>query len=133
MKKIMLFMLALLGISNADVTNVAVTKAFLNKPIKIIDIRTPAEWAQTGIVKGAYPIMFFNEKGEAKEDAFLVRLNKIVKKNETFAIICRTGSRTTAIAPFLDQKDYNVINLQGGMMKLMQDGYKPVPYRVSSR
>lgn len=133
MKKIMLFMLALLGISNADVTNVAVTKAFLNKPIKIIDIRTPAEWAQTGIVKGAYPIMFFNEKGEAKEDAFLVRLNKIVKKNETFAIICRTGSRTTAIAPFLDQKDYNVINLQGGMMKLMQDGYKPMPYRASSR
>ncbi|MGW8169560.1 MAG: rhodanese-like domain-containing protein [Sulfurovaceae bacterium] len=131
MKKIMLFMLALVGISNADVTNVMVTKAFLNKPIKIIDIRTPAEWAQTGIVKGAYPIMFFNEKGEAKEDAFLVKLNKIVKKNETFAIICRTGSRTTAIAPFLDQKDYNVINLQGGMMRLMQDGYKPMPYRAS--
>ncbi|MBN2721688.1 MAG: rhodanese-like domain-containing protein, partial [Campylobacterales bacterium] len=83
------------------------------------------------IVKGAYPIMFFNEKGEAKEDAFLVKLNKIVKKNETFAIICRTGSRTTAIAPFLsDEKDYNVVNLQGGIMKLMQDGYKPVPYRA---
>jgi rhodanese-related sulfurtransferase len=133
LKKILLTILAISAIVNADVTNVVVTKAFLNKPIKIIDIRTPAEWAQTGIVKGAYPIMFFNEKGEAKEDAFLVKLNKIVKKNETFAIICRTGSRTTAIAPFLDGKDYNVINLQGGMMKLMQDGYRPMHYRVSNR
>ena len=130
MKKILLTIAMIAAIANADVTNVVATKALLNKPIKIIDIRTPAEWAQTGIVKGSYPIMFFNEKGEAKEDAFLVKLNKIVKKNEKFAIICRTGSRTTAITPFLDEKDYDVINLQGGIMKLMQDGYKPVPYRI---
>jgi len=133
MKKILLAIAMLSAIANADVTNVVATKAFLSKPIKIIDIRTPAEWAQSGIVKGSYPIMFFNEKGEAKEDAFLVQLNKIVKKNETFAIICRTGSRTTAIAPFLDEKDYNVINLQGGIVKLIQEGYTPVPYRASRR
>ncbi|MDY0195119.1 MAG: rhodanese-like domain-containing protein [Sulfurovaceae bacterium] len=130
MKKIFLLFSILTLLIHADVTNVVATKAFLNKPIKIIDIRTPAEWAQSGIIKGSYPIMFFNEKGEAKEDAFLVQLNKIVKKNETFAIICRTGSRTTAITPFLDEKDYNVINLQGGIIKLIQEGYKPVPYRA---
>ena len=73
--------------------------------------------------------MFFNEKGEANTDAFLAKLNKVVKKNEKFAIICRTGARTTSIAPFLDEKDYNVINLKGGMMKLIQEGYKPTPYR----
>ncbi|MDD3774867.1 MAG: rhodanese-like domain-containing protein [Sulfurovaceae bacterium] len=131
MKKILLAISIISAIANADITNVVATKSFLAKPIKIIDIRTPAEWAQTGIVKGSYPIMFFNDKGEAKPDAFLVQLNKIVKKNEKFAIICRTGSRTAAIAPFLsDEKDYNVINLQGGIMKLMQEGYKPVPYRA---
>jgi len=131
MKKILLAISAISAIANADITNVVATKSFLAKPIKIIDIRTPAEWAQTGIVKGSYPIMFFNDKGEAKPDAFLVQLNKVVKKNEKFAIICRTGSRTAAIAPFLsDEKDYNVINLQGGIMKLMQEGYKPVPYRA---
>ncbi len=130
MKKILLTILAISAIVNADVTNIEVNKAFLAKPIKIIDIRTPAEWAQTGIIKGAYPIMFFNEKGEANTDAFLVRLNKVVKKNEKFAIICRTGARTTSIAPFLDEKDYNVINLKGGMMKLIQEGYKTTPYRA---
>ncbi len=115
--------------ANADVTNVVVSKAFLAKPVKIIDVRTPSEWASMGIVKGAYPVMFFDERGEAKEAAFRAKLNKIVKKNEKFAIICRTGARTAAIAKILDS-DYDVINLQGGMVKLMQEGYKPVPYKA---
>ncbi|MBD3807659.1 MAG: rhodanese-like domain-containing protein [Epsilonproteobacteria bacterium] len=129
MKKIFFGFLAMAAMANADITNVPVSKAFLGRNIKIIDIRTPAEWASTGIIKGAYPIMFFDEKGEAKETAFRVKLNKIIKKNEKFAIICRTGARTAVVAKILDS-DYDVINLQGGMVKLMQEGYKPVPYKA---
>lgn len=128
MKKILLAFLATIALANADVTNVVASKAFLGKNIKIIDVRTPGEWASTGIIKGAYPVMFFDERGEAKEAAFRAKLNKIIKKNEKFAIICRTGARTMAIAKMLDN-DYDIINLQGGMSKLMQDGYKPVPYK----
>ncbi len=128
MKKILLALLATMALANADVTNVVASKAFLGKNIKIIDVRTPGEWASTGIIKGAYPVMFFDERGEAKEAAFRAKLNKIIKKNEKFAIICRTGARTMAIAKMLDN-DYDIINLQGGMSKLMQDGYKPVPYK----
>lgn len=129
MKKILLALLAISAMASADATNVVATKAFLAKSIKIIDVRTPGEWASTGIVKGSYPIMFFDERGEAKEAAFRAKLNKIVKKNEKFAIICRTGARTAAIAKILEN-DYDVINLQGGMVKLMQEGYKPVPYKA---
>lgn len=128
MKKILLALLATIALANADVTNVVASKAFLGKNIKIIDVRTPGEWASTGIIKGAYTIMFFDERGEAKEAAFRAKLNKIIKKNEKFAIICRTGARTGAIAKILDN-DYDIINLQGGMSKLMQEGYKPVPYK----
>ena len=128
MKKILLAFLATIALANADVTNVVASKAFLGKNIKIIDVRTPGEWASTGIIKGAYPVMFFDERGEAKEAAFRAKLNKIIKKNEKFAIICRTGTRTMVIAKMLDN-DYDIINLQGGMNKLMQDGYKPVPYK----
>ncbi|MDD5405916.1 MAG: rhodanese-like domain-containing protein [Sulfurovaceae bacterium] len=131
MKKILLAILSITAIVNADVTNIVVDKTFLSKPIKIIDIRTPAEWAQTGIIKGAYTITFFNEKGEVNTDAFLAKLRKVVKPNERFALICRTGNRTTMVSEYLsNEKDYNVINLKGGMMKLIQDGYKPVPYRA---
>ena len=129
MKKI-LFGLLLLGTSLfAELKNIWVTADFLKKDIKIIDIRTPGEWRQTGIVKGAYTIMFFDEKGNYDVDKFLKTLNNIVKKDEQFALICRTGSRTADIAKFLSsQHGYKVINLGGGMMKLIQEGHKPVKY-----
>ena len=105
------------------------TQDFLNKNIKIIDIRTPGEWRQTGIVKGAYTVMFFDEKGQYNIEKFLTSLNKIVKKDEQFALICRTGSRTADISKYLSTEyGYDVINLGGGMMKLIREGYRPVKY-----
>lgn len=131
MKKIILAIFALLSFVNADIQNVVVNKAILSKPMKIIDIRTPAEWSKTGIIAGAHTIMFFDEKGNMKTDAFEAKLRKIVKKNEPFAIVCLTGSRTAVAAQFLsEERGYeNVINLQGGMSKLIREGYKTTPYR----
>ncbi len=114
----------------AELQNIWVTKDFLNKKIKIIDIRTPGEWRETGIIQGAHTIMFFDEKGKFNVEEFLAKLNKIVKKDEQFALICRTGSRTAEIAKFLsNQLGYKVINLGGGMMKLKHEGHQPVPYK----
>jgi rhodanese-related sulfurtransferase len=108
-----------------------VTKEFLekNKNMKIIDVRTPGEWVETGIVKGSHTIMFFNEQGQFNVPKFLDALNKVVKKDEKFALICRTGSRTFEISKFLAYKlGYDVVNLAGGIEKLMKEGYQPVPY-----
>jgi len=114
----------------AELQNVWVTKDFLKKDIKIIDIRTPGEWRETGVVKGSYTIMFFDERGKFNVPEFLEKLNKVVKKGEQFALICRTGSRTTEISRFLSAElGYNVINLRGGMMKLKHEGYIAVPYK----
>ena len=106
-----------------------VTESFLQKNIKIIDIRTQAEWRETGIVNGAYTLMFFDEQGNYDIEKFIKNLNKIVKKDEQFALICRTGSRTLEVSKFLSSTfGYRVINLVGGMMKLTHEGYKPVKY-----
>ena len=130
MKKILFILLITVTALMAELQNVWVTKDFLKKDIKIIDIRIPGEWKETGIVKGAYTIMFFDEKGRFSVPEFLAKLNKVVKKDEQFALICRTGSRTAEIAKFLSSElGYNVINLGGGMMKLKQEGYRPVPYK----
>jgi len=113
----------------AEVQNVTVTQDFLKKNIPIIDVRTPGEWKETGIVKGAHTIMFFDDRGAYDVDAFLKQLNKEVETDKPFALICRTGSRTTMISDFLDKKlGYKVINLKGGMMELLRQGYKPVSY-----
>ena len=130
MKKIVLALLLTFTSLIAELQTVWVTPKFLNNKMKIIDIRTPSEWKETGIVKGAYPIMFFNERGNFNAEKFVAQLNKVVKKGEKFALICRTGSRTTMVSQFLANKlGYNVVNLKGGMMKLIQEGYRPVRYK----
>ena len=105
------------------------TESFLNKHIQIIDIRTPAEWRETGIVKGSTTIMLFDEEGNYDVPKFLKALNKVVKKDERFALICRVGSRTGMVSEFLSKDmGYKVINLKGGIMKLISEGYRPVRY-----
>ena len=130
MKKIILSFLVLSAMLMAELTQVWSTPGFADKGIKIIDIRTPAEWKETGIVKDSYTIMFFDERGDFNLESFLRQLNMAVKKDEQFALICRVGSRTGMVTEFLSEKlGYKVINLKGGIMKMIHEGYKTVPYR----
>jgi len=129
MKKIVFALLLLATSLFAELKHVWATEGFLKKDIKIIDIRTQGEWIETGIVAGSYTIVFFDENGNYNAPKFLKELSKVVKKDEQFALICRTGSRTGMISEFLSKDiGYKVINLKGGIKKLIQDGYKPVRY-----
>ncbi|UPT76799.1 rhodanese-like domain-containing protein [Sulfurovum sp. XGS-02] len=114
----------------AELYQVWATPEFAEKNMKIIDIRTPAEWRETGIVKGSYTIMFFDEKGNFNVPDFLEQLERVVKKDEPFALICRVGSRTGIVSEFLSERlGYKVTNLKGGIMKMIHEGYKTVPYQ----
>ena len=127
MKKIIFGLLLLATALFAELKQEWATQEFLKKDIKIIDIRTPAEWRETGIVNGSYTIMFFDEQGNYNVPEFLKALDKAVKKDEQFALICRVGSRTGMVSEFLSKDlGYRVINLKGGIMKLISEGYKPV-------
>jgi len=130
MKKTLLGVLLLGSTLFAEVTNTPATIDFIKaKKMKIIDIRTKGEWIQTGIIKDAKLITFFDEKYGYDTEKFMTALNKVVKKDEQFAIICNSGSRTKLIANFLGNKlDYHVVNLVGGMSKLLQEGFKPEFY-----
>ena len=129
MKKILFGLLLLATSLFAELKQEWATEKFLQKNIKVIDIRTPAEWRETGIVKGSTTIMFFDEQGNYDVPKFLKALDKVVKKDEQFALICRVGSRTGMVSEFLANKlGYKVINLKGGIMKLISEGYRPVRY-----
>ena len=130
MKKIIYIIFFGITFSMAQVEQIWATPDFVKKDIKIIDIRTPFEWHETGIIKNSYLIMFFDKKGHFDLENFLSQINKILKKDEKFALICRVGSRTGMVAEFLSDKlHYNVINLKGGIMKMIRKGYKTVPYK----
>ncbi len=101
-----------------------------NSPMKIVDIRTPMEWKQTGIVPGCHTIMFFDETGNYDAETFLSEMDKLGGKEVEIGLICRTGSRTAQVAGFMAQQGYNVKNLAGGVMKLMGEGYELAPYKA---
>ena len=126
-----LFGLLLLGSTLfAEVIERPATVEFINNSkMKIIDIRTEGEWIQMGVIRNSILLTFFDERGGVDTDLFLEELNTVVTKDEQFAIICNTGSRTKLISNFLGKKlDYKVVNLTGGMMKLFKDGFEPEFY-----
>ena len=132
MKRVFLALIFLNLTLFAEVKNLYISQELLSQNIPLVDIRTEGEWRETGLLKGAIPIVFFSERGEPLINSFLSQLNQKVDTRKPFAIICHTGSRTSVIAPWLSKElGYNVINIKGGMeyatkgVKLPTYPYKP--------
>ena len=80
--------------------------------IKLVDVRTPQEWNETGIPLPAHAISM-HQKG------FLEKLNKLVGNDKTapVAFICATGSRSGYVVKELKKLGYtNVMSVAGGML-----------------
>ena len=129
MQKIIIILSLFISSIFAEVINEYPTQELLNSGIKIIDIRTPQEWKETGLVKGAIPITFWYADGSYNLSLFMSTLQKHIKQGEKFALICHVGSRTSEVSAFLSQ-EYNmkVVNLLGGMEYLHKKGYKTEKY-----
>ncbi len=89
----------------------------LGKDTVLIDIRTPEEWAETGIIPGSKKIMFFDNRGGYDAQKWMEEFTKYVKdKEQPFVLVCRTASRTKMVGQFLEQQGYkNVYDLKGGI------------------
>ncbi|OIP56362.1 MAG: sulfurtransferase [Helicobacteraceae bacterium CG2_30_36_10] len=130
MKNIFLLLLILSASLFAELTNEYASQKLLDDKTPVVDIRTPPEWIETGLLKGAIPIMFFNERGDYNIEKFLTELNKKVDTTKPFALICRTGSRTKILSQFLSKEmNYKVINLKGGMMLAKGKNLPTVSYK----
>lgn len=129
MKYLLLFFLFFSPFLHAEYIAEPYSKALLDNKIPIVDIRTVGEWKESGVIKGAIPIQFFNEKGQYNIPEFLKALNAKVDTSKEFALICHTGSRTKMVAQFLsDELKYKVIDIQGGMERATQLHAPIVPY-----
>ena len=87
------------------------------KGYPVIDIRTPMEWKQTGIIEGAHKMMFFTPKGEPDLAQWFFDLGHLVKdKKEPILIYCAHANRSKSLAQGLDQMGFeNVYELKGGI------------------
>ena len=81
--------------------------------LRLVDIRTPQEWRQTGVAPGAGRVDFY--RGPE------VLLNSVLQmvggnKDAPIALICRTGNRTTTAQKFLQAQGFTrVYNVSEGM------------------
>ena len=131
MKKIIMTLMALSLTLFAAYKSEYPTKELINSGIPIVDIRTPGEWRETGILKNAVPITFFKIDGSYDAHAFVNELNKKVDTKKPFALICHTGNRTSMVAPWLAKEfGYDVTNLKGGMDYVTKGLHiKTIPYK----
>ncbi len=121
MKKSLIFLTflsisLLAGVKDLDIVSFEKAKA---EGIPVIDIRTPGEWRQTGIIDGSHTIMFFDSSGRYDLNSFLSRLSKLgIKKETPFVLVCRSASRTKMVGDFLSDKlGYKkVYELKGGIL-----------------
>lgn len=90
----------------------------IEKGVPLIDVRTPQEWKNIGIIKGAHKIMFFDQRGEAHAQEWMQAMEKLgIKKDTPFVIYCAHANRTKAIGSWLTKQMgfANVMELTGGI------------------
>jgi len=129
MKKILLIT-ALLGTSLfADFKTVDANEfeKLMAKGYPTIDIRTPMEWKQTGIIKGAHKMMFFTPKGQPDLAQWFFELGHLLKdKKEPILLYCAHANRSKALGQGLEQMGFeNVYELEGGIENGWMKAGKP--------
>jgi len=85
------------------------------------------------ILKKAYTITFFQADGSYDIRDFLNKINKIIEKDEVFALICRSGHRSKIVSKFLNKNGHKVINLVGGMNYSIKKLGLPVKKYIGNR
>lgn len=108
----------IIDIDNAELAKLAASG------VPLIDIRTSAEWEETGIVPGSQLLTFFDERGRADPAAWLERAKAIAKPGDPLIVICRSGNRTKALSQFLSrQAGYaKVYNVRNGILAWVKEG-----------
>lgn len=91
---------------NTDVSGFA--KLITNPDEQILDVRTPAEFAD-GHIPGAVNIDIYS-------DNFMEDALKTLDPHRPVAVYCRSGKRSADAASRLAAKGYHVTNLTGGIL-----------------
>ncbi len=119
MKKLLLITGLLSTVLFADFKTVDADEfaKLMAKGYPTIDIRTPMEWKQTGIIKGAKKMMFFSPKGQPDLAGWFFELGHLVKdKKEPILIYCAHANRSNSLGKGLEQMGFeNVYELKGGI------------------
>ena len=115
-----------------DISN-AEFKQLITKGVPVIDIRTQAEWEETGIIAGSKLLTFFDERGRANPGDWLEKIKPVAKPGDPVIVICRSGNRTQAVSRFLsEQAGYaKVYNVKYGIKGWFRESGPVIPAQQS--
>ena len=96
------------------------------KGVPVVDIRTPEEWQDTGVIKGAR-LMTYSFSGGFDKAAWLKQVQQVAKPGEPVILVCRSGRRSAAVADYLESQPTKrkIYNASGGMNDWKSSG-RPV-------
>ena len=115
MKKILTYLLAVLGLNsacgqenfgNADVTGFAELAADTN--VVVLDVRTASEFAE-GHLERAINIDY-------QQSDFVEKAKATLPMDKKIAVYCRSGRRSAGAAGKLSYEGYKLVNLKGGII-----------------
>ena len=87
----------------------------------LVDIRRPDEWKQTGVIEGALLVTYTDPQ------SFLQAVQPHLREGQKLALVCRSGNRTSQATRQIAQLiNGPVIDVQGGMNRILREGYTPV-------
>ena len=106
-------------------------KSLLDSGVVLVDIRSPDEWVETGIVEGSHTITLFGEDGRPMPD-FLPKLEQIASLATPVVVICQTGYRTRIASEALTRQiGYNkVYNVTKGIVDWIANGHPVVKHQL---
>lgn len=91
-------------------------KELLKSGVSIIDIRTPGEWKDTGVIPKSNLLTFFDNSGNYNFNKWQKELKKIVSNNDPFVLICRSGRRSRIVANMISKETNAIIyDANGGI------------------
>ena len=124
MKKMLTFLLAMLGLStacgqgnfeNADVKEFS--ELIEDSSVVLLDVRTASEFAE-GHIEGAINI----DQGQSD---FMEKAKAALPMDKKIAVYCRSGRRSANAAGKLGAEGYRCVNLEGGIVA-WKEADKPV-------
>ena len=92
-------------------------KVIENPDVFLLDVRNAEEFA-SGHIKGATNI-------DVQDLGFLPEATRVLPKDKTIAVYCRSGKRSAEASEILSNAGYKIVNLDGGITNWEADG-KPV-------
>lgn len=99
------FEVELLGVSAPAFQNInnEELKELQKQGVKLVDVRTPAEWKKTGVIKGSLLLPFRMSNGKINPK-FPEDLKRIAGPKEKVMLICRTGNRTKMASQMMSSR-----------------------------